>query len=75
MDFQQHYKFFTGRAFRYLSRIVILYILSTIFKLFDHTFVEGMRVWGVRGQLFSAVYVVYGLIVWMRPNMMRCATR
>lgn len=64
MDFQQHDKLFTSKLFRYLSRIVILYILSTIFKLFDHTFVEDMRVWGMRGQLFSLVYVVYGLIVW-----------
>lgn len=64
MDFQKHDKLFTSKLSRYLARILILYILSTIFKSFDHSFVEDMHVWSMRGHLFSLVYVVYGLIAW-----------
>jgi hypothetical protein len=64
MNFQEHERLFSSKLFLYLSRILILYTFSTIFKSFDHTFVKGLQVLDSRGQVFSLVYVIFGLIVW-----------
>lgn len=64
MNFQENEKLFSSKLFLYLSRILILYTFSTIFKSFDHTFVKGLRILDFRGQMFSLFYVVFGLIVW-----------
>jgi sensor histidine kinase YesM len=64
MNFQENERLFSSKLFLYLSRILILYTFSTIFKSFDHTFVKGLQVLDFRGQVFSLVYVIFGLIVW-----------
>lgn len=64
MNFQENEKLFSSKVFLYLSRILILYTFSTIFKSFDHTFTTGLQVMDFRGQMFSLFYVVYGLIAW-----------
>lgn len=64
MNFQDNERIFSSRLFRYLSRIVILYIFSTIFKSFDNTFIYNLKIFGFRGQVFSLVFIFYGLLVW-----------
>ncbi len=64
MDFKANERLFSSKLFLYLSRILILYTFSVIFKSFDHTFSTGLRVMNLRGQLFSLIYVVFGLLVW-----------
>ncbi|SKC96270.1 Histidine kinase [Chitinophaga ginsengisegetis] len=64
MNFQENEKLFSSKLFLYLSRILILYTFSIIFKSFDHTFVTGLQMMDFRGQMFSLFYVVFGLIAW-----------
>ncbi|NML40203.1 histidine kinase [Chitinophaga sp. G-6-1-13] len=64
MNFQENEPLFSSKLFLYLSRILVLFTFSIIFKSFDHTFVNDLRVMDVRGWTFSVVYVVFGLIVW-----------
>lgn len=56
--------FFEKRWFQYFYRIIVLYIFSTIFKSFDLSFIKSFSVFGFRGQVFSLLYVCYGLAVW-----------
>lgn len=64
MNFQQNEKLFSSKLFLYLSRILILYTFSMIFKSFDHTFMHNFRTFDFRGQLFSIIAVVFGLLAW-----------
>lgn len=64
MDFQNNERLFSSKLFRYLSRALILYTFSTIFKSFDHTFMEDLKILNARGHAFSLFYVVFGLLVW-----------
>lgn len=64
MNFQENEPLFSSKLFLYLSRILVLFTFSIIFKSFDHTFVNDLRVMDVRGWTFSVVYVVFGLVVW-----------
>lgn len=64
MNFQPNEKLFSSKLFRYLARIVILYVFAGIFKSFDLTFTTQLRIWDFRGQVFSTGFVVFGLIVW-----------
>ncbi|MEZ2444336.1 sensor histidine kinase [Chitinophaga sp. RCC_12] len=64
MNFQENEKLFSSKLFLYLSRILILYTFSIIFKSFDHTFVKGLRILDYRGQMFSLFYVIFGLVAW-----------
>lgn len=64
MNFQENEKLFSSKVFLYLSRILILYTFSTIFKSFDHTFTTRLRMLDFRGQMFSLIYVVFGLLAW-----------
>lgn len=64
MNFQGNEKLFSSKVFLYLSRILILYTFSTIFKSFDHTFTTGLQMMDLRGQVFSIFYVIFGLIAW-----------
>ena len=68
MNFQTNEKIFTSKLFRYLARVVILYIFSTIFKAFDHTFIEDLQIFSFRGHLFSIFFVIFGLMVWEGAN-------
>jgi two-component system LytT family sensor kinase len=63
-DFFNNEKLFGSKLFRYLSRIVVLYLFSAIFKSFDLSFIQEVRTSPLRSQLFSLFYVIYGLIVW-----------
>lgn len=63
-SFLKNERLFSSRAFRYLSRILILYIFSTIFKSFDLTFINDIGNSVFRSQAFSFFYVLYGLLVW-----------
>lgn len=64
MDFQKNEKIFSSGVFKYLTRIFILYIFSTIFKSFDLTFNKDIGMFNLRGQVFSIFYVIYGLLAW-----------
>lgn len=64
MDFKRSEKLFNSRAFRYLSRIGVLYLFSLIFKSFDLSFIHDLGTSGVRSQVFSLFYVLLGLLVW-----------
>ncbi|NSL85967.1 sensor histidine kinase [Chitinophaga solisilvae] len=64
MNFQENEKLFSSKVFLYLSRILILYTFSIIFQSFDHTFVQELKMLNFRGQMFSLVYVLFGLLVW-----------
>lgn len=68
MDFQKNEKLFSSGVFKYLARIVILYIFSTIFKSFDLSFIQNIEILNFRGQMFSLFYVLYGLIAWEGAN-------
>ncbi len=63
-DLSNNDSLFTNRAVRYLSRAVTLYVLSIIFKSFDLTFIHSTGWFSFRSQLFSLIYVAYGLIAW-----------
>ena len=64
MNFQSSEKLFESRAFRYLSRILVLYAFSLIFKSFDLTFIHEVKGFTFRSFLFSLLYVLYGFLVW-----------
>lgn len=64
MNVTENERLFKSKTFRYLSRGVILYIFSAIFKSFDLSFIESLRTSWVRSQLFSLFYVLYGLLIW-----------
>lgn len=63
-DFSTNEKIFKSRLFRYLLRILILYLFSTIFKSFDLSFIHDIHDNPFRSQVFSLIYVIYGLLVW-----------
>ncbi len=64
MDFQKNERLFSSGVFKYLTRALILYIFSTIFKSFDLTFTHDIGILNIRGQAFSIFYVLYGLLAW-----------
>lgn len=64
MDFQRREQVFNSRPFRYLFRILVLYLFSVIFKSFDLTFIQDLGTFNVRSQVFSLFYVLLGLLVW-----------
>lgn len=64
MNFQENEKLFSSKLFLYLSRILILYTFSVIFKSFDHTFTTGLQIMDLRSQMFSLLYVLFGLAAW-----------
>lgn len=49
---------------RYLSRILVLYLFSTIFKSFDLTFIQDLGTFNLRSQVFSGCYILLGLFIW-----------
>ena len=55
---------FQHKAFRVAARIIILYLFSLLFKSFDLSFPSDIGAFLLRGQLFSIMYVIFGLIVW-----------
>lgn len=55
---------FQHPAFRYAGRAIILYLFSLVFKSFDLSFPSDIGAFLLRGQIFSLMYVVYGLVVW-----------
>lgn len=63
-DYQRREQLFNSRLFRYLFRIAILYIFSTIFKSFDLTFIQDIGNFNIRSQVFSFYYILLGLLVW-----------
>jgi two-component system LytT family sensor kinase len=63
-DFSTNERLFSSRLFRYLLRIVILYVFSAIFKSFDLSFIQDVHSSFIRSQVFSLLYIVYGLLVW-----------
>ena len=62
--FKKNERIFTSKTFKYLARIVILYLFSIIFKSFDLTFIEDVHNTFFRSLLFSVLYVTLGLICW-----------
>lgn len=57
-------KIFHSRGYKLLARALILYIFSEIFKSFDMTFAQSVRAMPGRSLLFSALYILYGLVSW-----------
>ncbi|AOM78598.1 sensor histidine kinase [Pedobacter steynii] len=55
---------FQSKWFVYGLRIFILYLFSVVFKSFDLTFPHNFGTFLFRGQAFSLMYVVFGLLVW-----------
>ena len=49
---------------KYTIRCVILYLFSVTFKSFDTSFSDDFLALTGRGQWFSAIFVLYGLLVW-----------
>ncbi len=64
MEVNSYDKYFSSKYARLLVRIVILYLISTIFKSFDQSFIADLTIFNLRGHMFSIVYVLYGLLVW-----------
>lgn len=64
MNFQTNEQIFSSKLFRYLTRIVALFVFSIIFKSFDQSFIEDLQVFSFRGNIFSLFFVVFGLIIW-----------
>lgn len=62
--FKKNERIFYSKTFRYLVRIVILYLFSIIFKSFDLTFIQDVNNTFFRSLLFSLLYVTVGLISW-----------
>lgn len=48
----------------YIGRIILLYLFSLLFKSFDLSFPNDIGAFLLRGQFFSLMFVVIGLIVW-----------
>lgn len=55
---------FQNKYFKYGLRILVLYTFSLIFKSFDLTFPHEIGSFLFRGQVFSVLYIVFGLIAW-----------
>ncbi|RQO74996.1 sensor histidine kinase [Pedobacter sp. KBW06] len=55
---------FQSKWFVYGLRILILYLFSVVFKSFDLTFPHNFSTFLFRGQAFSLMYVLFGLLVW-----------
>ncbi|NRF41448.1 histidine kinase [Pedobacter sp. LMG 31643] len=55
---------FQNKYFKYGLRILVLYTFSLIFKSFDLTFPHEIGSFLFRGQAFSVLYIVFGLIAW-----------
>lgn len=55
---------FQNKYFKYGLRVLVLYTFSVIFKSFDLTFPHEIGSFLFRGQAFSLLYVVFGLISW-----------
>jgi sensor histidine kinase YesM len=55
---------FQNKYFKYGLRVLVLYIFSLIFKSFDLTFPHEIGSFLFRGQAFSVLYIVFGLISW-----------
>lgn len=64
MEANSYDKYFSSKYARLLVRIVILYLISTIFKSFDQSFIADLTLFNLRGHMFSIVYVLYGLLAW-----------
>jgi two-component system LytT family sensor kinase len=64
MDFKRREQVFNSRFFRYLFRVLVLYLFSVIFKSFDLTFIQDIGTFNIRSQVFSLFYVLLGLLVW-----------
>lgn len=55
---------FQSKSLKYGIRIVILYIFSIVFKSFDLSFPKDFGTFLFRGQAFSLMYVLVGLVIW-----------
>jgi two-component system, LytTR family, sensor kinase len=55
---------FKSKIFRYGMRAVVLYLFSMVFKSFDLSFPHDVGTFLFRGQLFSLMYVLLGLLIW-----------
>lgn len=55
---------FQNKYFKYGLRVLVLYIFSLIFKSFDLTFPHEVGSFLLRGQAFSLLYIIFGLISW-----------
>lgn len=55
---------FQSKWFIYSSRALILYLFSMVFKSFDLSFPHDFRTFLFRGQAFSLMYVLFGLLAW-----------
>ncbi len=64
MDFKRREQVFNSMLFRYLFRVLVLYLFSVIFKSFDLTFIQDIGTFNIRSQVFSLFYVLLGLLVW-----------
>ncbi|WP_460760375.1 sensor histidine kinase [Niabella terrae] len=64
MNRSQIDNFLQSRLFRYIARILVLYCLSVVFRTFDMSFNRPYVSTFLRGQLFSLMMVVVGLIIW-----------
>jgi two-component system LytT family sensor kinase len=53
-----------SKIFRYGMRAVVLYLFSLVFKSFDLSFPHDVGSFVFRGQLFSLMYVLLGLLIW-----------
>jgi sensor histidine kinase YesM len=49
---------------KYGWKIFILYIFSVLFKSFDLSFSHEIFAFELRGQVFSLIWIVYGLLAW-----------
>ncbi len=64
MDLKRREQVFNSRLFRYLFRVLVLYLFSVIFKSFDLTFILDIGTFNIGSQVFSLFYVLLGLLVW-----------
>ncbi|WP_316811622.1 sensor histidine kinase [Pedobacter heparinus] len=55
---------FQRKLFKYGIRIVVLFLFSIIFKSFDLSFPKDFNPFLFRGQAFSFMFVLVGLLVW-----------
>jgi two-component system LytT family sensor kinase len=63
-DFSRGERLFSSKVFRYIFRVIILFIFSLIFKSFDLTFIADIGSSWDRSFIFSLVFILYGLLVW-----------
>lgn len=64
MDKSYRDAFIQSIWFRYLLRIILLYIFSVVFRSFDLSFKNATQAAMFREQSFSIMFVAIGLIVW-----------